>query len=117
VPEAGLEFITTIHETPEPARQPIDPKYFAVIDACRVPAVLTVRTRLPGDHYGGAGHRKVKKMLLTARIPVPERDSLPVVAVGNAVIWIPGFRPAKFYGAARDSRRCVLLECRKITNA
>jgi tRNA(Ile)-lysidine synthetase-like protein len=68
---------------------------------------------LPGDRYGGPGHRKVKKMLLSGRVPVPKRTNIPLVAAEDVVVWIPGFRPAKIFAAKANSGRSVLIEARK----
>jgi len=108
VPEAGLDFTASLEEHP-PAALPAGAVDAALLDPETLPTTLILRSRLPGDRYGGPGHRKVKKMLLAARISLPARARLPVVAAGQAVIWIPGFKPAKFFGAKPDSRRCVLL--------
>ncbi len=114
IPEAAAEFVATILEQPDPAAlHPTDSHRFALLDPDRIPTTLTIRSRLPGDHYGGPGHRKVKRMLLGARIPLPERSSLPMVAVEDTVIWVPGFPPARSYGATPGSRQSVLLECRR----
>jgi tRNA(Ile)-lysidine synthase len=107
VSEAGLVFTASLEE--HPPASPSGAVDAAVLDPEALPATLILRSRLPGDRYGGPGHRKVKKMLLAARISLPARARLPVVAAGQAVIWIPGFKPAKFFGAKPDSRRCVLL--------
>ncbi len=82
----------------------------AFLEPSVLPQVLTIRSRLPGDRYGGHGHRKVKKLLIDCRIPRLQRSSLPMVAAGNEVIWIPGFRPASAYAAQPGSPMCVLLE-------
>jgi tRNA(Ile)-lysidine synthase len=58
-------------------------------------------------------HRKIKKMMIDAKVPLPLRDRLPMVLAGDVVIWIPGFQPAKGYIAQRDSGRCVVIEARK----
>ncbi|MDH3272266.1 MAG: tRNA lysidine(34) synthetase TilS [Gemmatimonadota bacterium] len=53
---------------------------------------LRVRNRVPGDRIELAGGtRKVKKVLLDARIPLEERDRTPMlVDRGERVLWIPG---------------------------
>ena len=84
-----------------------------LLDRDRLPETLTIRSRRPGDRYGGPGHRKVKKMLLSARIPLSKRSAIPIVAAGNAVIWMPGCGPATFFAVRPDSGRSVLLEVRR----
>jgi tRNA(Ile)-lysidine synthase len=90
-----------------------DPKRQAVLDAESVPGRLTVRSRQPGDRYGGPTHRKVKKMLIDAHIPRADRDLLPMVVFGDSVVWVPGFRPAKSFAVQPNSSRCIVLEARK----
>ena len=86
----------------------------AFLDAAAIPPVLTVRSRFPGDRYGGPRHRKVKKMLIARRIDVRARRALPLVAFGNAVVWIPGFRPPRPFMAQPGGKRYILLEARPL---
>lgn len=111
IPEIGMRIVASFQEPPgsPPARQ--DAARQALLDPVAVPKVLTIRSRLPGDRYGGTGHRKVKKMLIDAKIPSQTRDRLPVVVAGDAVVWIPGFKPAKSFAVHPSSCRCILLQC------
>jgi tRNA(Ile)-lysidine synthase len=84
------------------------------LDGDCIPAALIVRSRRPGDRYGGPGHRKVKKMLIDARIDLEARSKIPVVAAGDTVIWIPGFKPARRFAARADSKTWVALEARPL---
>lgn len=108
VPEAGLKFSASLKGEPGDLRG--SARNRAYLDPDVVPPTLVIRSLLPGDRYGGPGHRKVKKMLLAARIPGPVRATLPMVAAGEPVIWIPGFKPAKTFGAKPGSGRCIVLE-------
>ena len=57
------------------------------------PGEWTVRTWAPGDRFaplGGAGHRQVRRLLAEARVPRAERGAWPVVARGEAILWVPG---------------------------
>ena len=53
---------------------------------------LTVRPWEPGDRMTMSyGKKKVKKILLEARIPADRRNGFPVVAdAGGTVLWVPG---------------------------
>jgi len=61
---------------------------------------LVVRTRQAGDRVR-AGRREVslKRFLIDRRVPADLRPSLPLVAVGNLVVWVPG-QPVTTAGAA-----------------
>ena len=84
-----------------------------LLDPVVLPESLTVRSRKPGDHYGGVGHRKVKKLLIDNRIPQEQRAKLMMIATGDAVIWIPGFKPARGYAARPDATTGVLVEVKE----
>ncbi|MCL4836644.1 MAG: tRNA lysidine(34) synthetase TilS [Thermoanaerobaculia bacterium] len=54
---------------------------------------LSIRSRRAGDRLrpeGGPGRRKLKELLIDRKIPPFDRDRLPLVCVGEAVVWIPG---------------------------
>ena len=53
---------------------------------------LTVRPWRPGDRMAMPyGRKKVKKLLLEARVAADVREGLPVVAdASGSVVWIPG---------------------------
>ena len=54
---------------------------------------LTVRGWEPGEKVrplAGIGHRLIVKCFQDAQVPRSRRESWPVVAVGDEVVWIPG---------------------------
>jgi tRNA(Ile)-lysidine synthase len=55
---------------------------------------LTLRNFRPGDRLqplGMAGHRKVKEIFIEKKVPLSVRASLPLLVLGDEVIWIPGY--------------------------
>jgi len=110
VSETGDVITASICSTPDLQTIKRDCAHRAFLEPSVLPAALTVRSREPGDRYGGPGHRKVKKMLIDRRISLPRRAVLPMIVAGDAVIWIPGFRPARGYEARPGSRECVMIE-------
>jgi tRNA(Ile)-lysidine synthase len=55
---------------------------------------LTMRNFRPGDRLqplGMRGHKKVKDFFIEKKIPLSVRASLPLLVLGNEVIWIPGY--------------------------
>lgn len=58
-----------------------------------VPDAVEVRAVREGDRLvplGGAGRRKVSRLLMEARVPRGERAAYPVIAARGAVAWVPG---------------------------
>lgn len=54
---------------------------------------LAVRAPAAGDRLlplGGAGHRKIARLLMEARVPRGDRPGYPLVVLGDEVVWIPG---------------------------
>ena len=65
---------------------------------------LYVRNREAGDRIViGGHHRRLKKLLCDAGVPLRRRDRLPVVCDGDGVVWVPGF-PARDGAAAKDGK-------------
>jgi tRNA(Ile)-lysidine synthase len=109
VSEASAGFKATVCGGP-PQLHLQQPARTVFLEAAGLPAVLTIRSREHGDRYGGAGHRKVKKMLIDHKIPLVQRGFLPMVVAGTDVVWVPGFRPARAYEAKPGSETYVMLE-------
>jgi tRNA(Ile)-lysidine synthase len=84
----------------------------ALLNPALLPRELMIRTRRLGDRYGGGRHRKVKKMLIDAGISASIRDMMPLVVAGAAVVWIPGFRPARAFRSDPASAPQVRVEVR-----
>jgi tRNA(Ile)-lysidine synthase len=63
-------------------------------DADALPGELTVRARVPGDRFRpfGGGERRLKGVLIDARVPRWERDRLPLVVAGGEIVWVAGVR-------------------------
>jgi tRNA(Ile)-lysidine synthase len=110
IPEIGATFRCATCSAPNLKTMRERCSIQAYLEPTRLPQSLLIRTRMPGDRYGGSGHRKVKKMLIDNKIHQLRRPALPMIVSGNDVIWIPGFRPARNYEAMPESPSCILIE-------
>jgi tRNA(Ile)-lysidine synthase len=71
---------------------------------------LEVRTRRPGDRVRAAGREvSLRRFLMDQRVPAQDRGSLPLLAAGHRVFWVPGQR---LDGAETLPRRFVRVELR-----
>src|SRR5215510_3841055 len=90
--EAGLT-IQSLEISPSLARLP-DNFMEAVFDIASLTPDLTLRNFRRGDRFqplGMAGHKKVKELFIEKKVPLAVRASLPLLVLGDEVIWIPGY--------------------------
>ncbi|MEM9970834.1 MAG: tRNA lysidine(34) synthetase TilS [Pseudomonadota bacterium] len=60
---------------------------------------FVVRNRRPGDRLhplGGPGRRRLAKLLIDRRVPAWRRDHIPLLCVGENLLWIPGLALAEW---------------------
>lgn len=85
---------------------------WAVFDADRLEHPLHVRPRRPGDRMrllGLAGSKKVKEIMIDAKVPRRMRNRLPMVIHGEEIIWIPGLRRSDWAPVTNQTRRYLYL--------
>jgi len=83
-----------------------------ILDAERLPPSLTVRPWAAGDRVsprGMEGSRKVKDLLVDARVAAHARSRAPVVAAGVDVVWVVGVRADRRYLAGEGSKTWLRL--------
>ena len=54
---------------------------------------VTIRSRRPGDRLQPLGcdySRRLKEILIDRKMPQQERDRLPLLCVGERIVWVPG---------------------------
>jgi tRNA(Ile)-lysidine synthase len=110
ISQSGVIFRAAICSTPDLDSIRGKSSIQAYLDPQSLPQFLVIRSKEPGDRYGGPGHRKVKKLLIDGKVPLLQRPDLPMVVAGKDVIWIPGFRPARAYAVRSESPHCILVE-------
>lgn len=73
-----------------------DDRHSAYFAAEAMDAPLSLGTRKRGEHLfplGMFGHRqKLHDLMINARVPQAERDTVPVLRVGDEVAWVVGLR-------------------------
>ena len=90
-------------------------QYTKWFDYDKIKECLTLRTRKTGDvlcikGQGALQHKKLKDYMVTEKIPRLRRDELPVLAEGNQVLWLVGYRISEFYKV--DTHTKCILEVR-----
>jgi len=89
-----------------------DPHRVALdLDSLRPP--LEIRTRLPGDRFRPLGlpaEKKLKELLIEAKIPAGQRSRTPLVCDRDGIVWAAGLRPAERCRVHAGTRRLLVLE-------
>ena len=92
VPEAGM--MINCRRLPRTPTQLPETHLEAVFDLAALTAPLVVRNFRPGDRFqplGMAGHKKVKDLFIEKRAPLSARAVLPLLVMGDEVLWLPGY--------------------------
>ena len=87
-------------------------KYAQVFDADKIRAPLFVRTRRDGDRLAllGGGKRKLSDILIDKKVPRALRDSVPLIVMGEEILWAVGAAPGKTCAVVSESVRALVIE-------
>ena len=80
-------------------------RYTKCFDYDKIKGRIFLRPRREGDTIllgKGCGHKRLSRYLIDRKVPVQERESLPLLAVENQVLWVIG--EGKSAQAAVDSQ-------------
>ncbi len=84
----------------------------AIFPAAVADGGLTVRSRRPGDLFQPSGmqgsRQKLKEFFIDNKLPVEDRDGIPLVCDRDGILWIVGLRCA--YREAPDNGKWLYLE-------
>jgi len=112
IPEIGLSIVCMRTEglTPEDAARLAGP-YEAFLDAEEAGRSLVVRSRRAGDTFrplGAPGQARLKKFLIGRKVPLHERDRIPLVTTADGrIAWVVGHRISERF-KLREPARCAL---------
>jgi len=87
--------------------------FTACLDMAKSGKKLAVRSRRPGDRFhplGLDGSKKLNEFMIDARIPQGWRNSIPIVASEEHIVWVVGWRideRVKVTDATKDFLRLV----------
>lgn len=81
-------------------------QYTKWFDYDRIKSTLSVRNRQPGDYItlAGGGTKTLHRYMIDEKIPRELRDRITVLAEGNHVLWIVGYRIGEYYKITEDTK-------------
>ena len=84
----------------------------ALFDLAVLPEELTVRNFQAGDRFqplGMQGHKKVKDLFIDEKIPLSIRANLPMLVLGDEILWIPGYGRSRIAQVTPATRSVIRI--------
>ncbi len=89
----------------------------AYLNADKIKGNLTLRCRRPGDRlsvFGLGGTRKVKELMIEAKVPLEQRQQPRLLTCGDDVLWLLGCTINDHYKIDEDTQQ--LLSVQRVRN-
>ena len=93
--------------------------YTKWFDYDKIKSALFLRSRKSGDYFmlRGAGKERIRKTIkdyfITEKIPRDKREQLPLLAEGDHVLWIAGYRISEAYKVSPETKRILQVHMEK----
>ena len=95
-------------------KEPEIPKnqYTKWFDYDKINVGLSIRYRQNGDYLtlSGGGKKKLRRFMIDEKIPEDERDRIPVLADGDHVLWVVGYRISDYYKITDETEHILEAE-------
>jgi len=107
IPEAGISVHVWISE------EKVTEKNTNCFDFDKSKGGLSCRTRKTGDFIAVKnGRKKIKDLFIDEKVPRTERAVLPLIAMGEEVLWAVGLRVSEAYQPDENTKKylCIRIE-------
>ena len=87
--------------------------YTKWFDYDKIKDTLWLRTRRSQDYFvlDSRGRRQsLRRYFINEKVPAESRDTLPVLAEGNHILWIPGYRISEAYKVTEDTKKILEVQ-------
>lgn len=104
---------------PEDLERIEEKKYTKYFDYDKINSCLGLRFRKSGDYLtiNDRGQKKsLKEYFIHEKVPASIRYKIPVIAEGNHVLWIIGYRISAFYKVTSETQKIVQMTIRRDEN-
>ena len=91
-------------------------KYTKYLDYDKICSCLNLRFRQAGDYLviNDQGQRKLlKEYFIHEKIPADQREELPLIAEGNHILWIIGYRISAYYKVTETTKKIIQMRLRR----
>lgn len=85
-----------------------------VFDYDKIDQTLFCRTRKAGDWLRlPGGRKKLKALFIDEKLPAAEREEMPLIAMGQEILWIPFLRKAAAYAPDEQTKKYLMMRIRR----
>ncbi len=91
-------------------------KYTKYFDYDKIDTCLKVRFRQAGDYLcinDNNQKKTLKEYFIQEKVPVSKRCEIPLLADGNHILWVVGYRISAYYKVTNETRKIVKLTIRR----
>ncbi len=116
VPETGLCMKFKVFSYKKGMKVPQN-QYTKWFDYDKIDKSLSIRNRREGDYLsirdgdGRLCHKSLKKYMVTAKIPAGLRSRMPVLAMEEHVLWLPGYRISEYFKITDNTEHVLQVQC------
>ena len=84
-------------------------QYTKWFDYDKMENALCLRFRRTGDYITlkDGGRKTLKKFMIESKIPRQDRERIPVLADGNHIVWIVGYRISEYYKITEHTKTVI----------
>ena len=114
IPEIGGEMRFSIRDRAGEEAVGKSPRT-ALLEADHIQFPLTVRSFRPGDRFqplGMEGEKKIKDFFIDQKIPLLQRQKIPLLFLQSQLLWVAGLRLDHRFRLKPESRRVLQVELR-----
>lgn len=109
VPEKGIFVRTRLSEKAEHTSE-----YTKCFDFDKISGEISCRTRKTGDFISMKnGRKKVKDLFIDEKIPREKRSTLPLIVVGDVVLWAVGLRVSQAHQPDETTKTYLYISIEK----
>ncbi len=92
-------------------------EFRVAFDWAEISPPLRVRGRQPGDRFtpfGMSGSKKLQDFFVDEKVPLEERDKIPIVEDREGILWVVGYRRSNRARITVSTKKKLVLEVRDI---
>ncbi len=88
-------------------------QYTKWFDYDKIKGTLSVKIREPGDYFilANGSSKTINRFMIDEKIPREQRDRIPLLAEGNHILWIVGYRISEYYKITETTKMILQVTC------